>query len=94
METEDRITKHNYNEMMPNAQMNFASLIIMSFMKHRIMVSPNSNIQIRYLYYEDIISVMERKVRDLPSIGEQNIKLRIKWNNIIQLAMKMKNQKG
>ncbi len=94
METEDRITKHNYNEMMPNAQMNFASLIIMPFMKHRIMVSPNSNIQIRYFYYDDIISVMERKVRDLPNIGEKSMKLRKKWNNIIHLAMKMRNQKG
>ena len=93
-----KISRYNYEEMMPNAEMKFASLIQMAYCPYRDGHIGNGHFGMnRYLYFDDIISLMERKIRSASGASvdwvpgtrtRQNI---AKWNKMLETAMKNKN---
>ena len=93
MENQPRITRKNYEEMMPDSGLRFGSLISMAYVPYRTMLVKDSHAQVRYLFYDDIIDFMVKKTKALPVMGLKYEKARERYEHIRKLAIKMKNQK-
>ena len=100
MNNQPLITRYNYEEMMPNAEIQFASLISTTYCPYREGHIGKGHFGInRYLYFDDIISLMERKIKTQSSgikYGGSNGNLKSKklikkWNSMLERAMKNKN---
>jgi len=96
-----KISRYNYEEMMPGALSKFSSLISMSYCPYREGHIGNGHFGVnRYLYYDDIIILMERKIDKAKSpvkYGGTNGSLKTKkeiakWESVIKKAKLMKAQ--
>jgi len=96
-----KISRYNYEEMMPNAVSKFASLIAMNYCPHREGHIGNGHFGVnRYLYYDDIIVLMERKIDKATSPikyggtnGSTKTKKEIaKWETMINKAKLMREK--
>ena len=101
MSKEIKIHRYNYDEMMPGAELEFPSMIAMPYCAHRDgPLGDGVHFGLyRYLYFDDIIALMERKIKAQSSgmkYGGSNgsiktKKLLKKWNSMLQRAMENKN---
>ncbi len=98
MNKQIKISRYNFEEMMPNSNIKFTSLTQMTHCPFRNgYIRDNYFITNRYLYFDDIILLMERKIKSATGASvawiprtknKQNI---AKWNKILEIAMKNKN---
>ena len=88
--TDLKITKDTYNELMPNAPIDFIILLNSAYTPQRLMKHPTNYNQIRYLFPEDIVMVMDRRLKSTPiSAGTLHQKNVEKWKKMKEIAEKL-----
>lgn len=87
-----KITEDNWNKLFPNASMRFKTFINGSYCPQRYMAEPDSYRQIRYILPEDVVDVLNKRLKsqankDIPR-AQKDAKI---WNNMIEAAKKLIN---
>ena len=99
MKKDEKITKHNYDEMMPGASISFQGLIASAYCPHREGHISGATFGLnRYLYYDDITILMEKRIKSHQSRfsfgGANAVKNINKWKAMFTLATKMKEEEN
>ena len=89
-----RITKYNFDELVPNSPISFATLTAAAYCPYNMMRGPKNFQNIRYLTYNELIDFMEKRIKRVgTAIGAKSITTISKANKVIEIANKMKEEK-
>ena len=88
-----RITKYNFDELVPNSPISFATLTAAAYCPYHMMRGPKNFRNIRYLTYRQLIKFMEDRIKRTGTpTGAKAITTVRKANQLIDIANKMKEK--
>ena len=90
-----RINRYNYDELMPNASIAFGSLIAAAYCPRRVGKAKENFNEIRYLYPEDIVDMMDKRLKKVHGAFETRRTKAdtVKWTKIKTMAAQLIKEK-